>query len=408
MNIFQGKRIVLGITGSIAAYKMISLASSLTKLGADVDTLLTESAEKLVTPLSFSAVTGRWAKTDRDLWQAQNHVLHIEMGEQNDAFLIAPATATTIAKLAHGIADNLVTLSALASRTPILVAPAMDGGMYSNPATQRNLEILEERGIQILGPAAGHLASGLTGQGRMLEPEEILGHLRFFIGRNQALAGLRVMVTAGGTREPIDPVREIANRSSGKQGFALAQAAVDQGAEVVLISGPAGLPTPVGVERIDIRTADEMFQAVMDHIQDVDVLIMAAAVADYRPTVPKSTKIKKGQSELTEIPLTRTPDILKEVLEWKRKKNHDRIIVVGFAAETEKMIENAKNKLKQKDLDLIVANDISLPTAGFEVNTNQVVFLKEEQEPIGLPLMSKENVAEKVVEEVIEIISERL
>lgn len=404
MNIFQGKRIVLGITGSIAAYKMISLASSLTKLGADVDTLLTESAEKLVTPLSFSAVTGRGAKIDRDLWQAQNHVLHIEMGEQNDGFLIAPATATTIAKLAHGIADNLVTLSALASRTPILVAPAMDGGMYNNPATQNNLEILEERGIQILGPAAGHLASGLTGQGRMLEPEEILGHLRKFLGRTGKLKGQKLMVTAGGTREEIDPVRMITNRSSGKQGYALAQAAVDLGADVVLISTMNQLPIPVGVDFISVSSAHDMQEAVKKNLGGVDILVMAAAVADYKPEVFSTEKIKKNNKKSINLHLIRTPDILKSIAEMRKKGQTDLKLVVGFAAESEDLIENAQVKMQIKDLDLIVANDITRKDAGFEVDTNQVKLIWKNGKSKSYPQQTKYDVAELILNETADLL----
>jgi phosphopantothenoylcysteine decarboxylase/phosphopantothenate--cysteine ligase len=404
MNIFQEKRIVLGVTGSIAAYKTISLASSLTKKGAVVDTLLTESAEKLVTPLSFSAVTGRAAKTDQDLWQVQNHVLHIELGENNDAFLIAPATATTIAKLAYGIADNLVTLTALASRTPILVAPAMDGGMYMNSATQKNLEILEERGVQILGPASGHLASGLKGKGRMLESGDLMGHLRKFLGREGKLKGLKVMVTAGGTREDIDPVRMITNRSSGKQGYALAQAAVDHGADVLLISTKNQLPTPVGVDFISVHSAQDMQEAVRDNLAEVDILVMAAAVADYRPEVTSTEKMKKSDQKSINLHLIRTPDILKSVAEMRENGETDLKLVVGFAAESKDLIENAQVKIQKKNLDLIAVNDITRKDAGFEVDTNQVTLIWKNGKSKAYPLQTKYDVAQLILNEAADLL----
>jgi len=404
MNIFQRKRIVLGVTGSIAAYKMISLASSLTKNEAEVDVLLTESAQKLVTPLSFSAVTGRAAKTDEDLWQVQNHVLHIEMGEKSDAFLIAPATATTIAKLAHGIADNLVTLSALASRTPILVAPAMDGGMYTHPATQKNLGILEDRGIQILGPASGHLASGLKGQGRMVEPEDLMGYLRIFLGREGILKGHRVMITAGGTQEDIDPVRMITNRSSGKQGYALAQAALDLGADVVLISTKNQLQIPVGVEFISVRSAEEMQEALRENLEEVDILVMAAAVADYRPEDISAEKIKKSDQKTINLNLIRTPDILKSIAEMREKGDTDLKLVVGFAAESKNLTENAQIKMQEKDLDLIVANDITRKDAGFEVDTNQVTLIWKNGKSKAYPLQTKYGAAELIMSEAADLL----
>jgi len=293
MTIFKDKRIVLGVTGSIAAYKSVNLASRLTKAGALVDVVLTQAAAKLVAPLTFSSVTGRKAYLENDLWRVDDHVLHIELGEMNQVFLIAPATANTIAKLAHGISDNLLTVSALASRTDILVAPAMDGGMFSHPATQDNLSILRDRGVTVLGPAEGHLASGLSGKGRMLEPEELFGHLRVWLGKNGNLAGKKVVVSAGGTQEPIDPVRVISNKSSGKQGYALAQAAVDHGAEVVLISTPVCLSPPEGVSLVKVTKAEEMAEAVYKESSDADILIMAAAVADYQPEQESAKKIKK-------------------------------------------------------------------------------------------------------------------
>jgi phosphopantothenoylcysteine decarboxylase/phosphopantothenate--cysteine ligase len=404
MNTFEGKRIVLGVTGSIAAYKAVSLASRLTKAGALVDVVLTDAAAKLIAPLSFSSVTGRRAYLEKDLWLVDDHVLHIKLGEENQAFLIAPATANTIAKLAHGIADNLLTLSALASRTEILIAPAMDGGMYSHPATQENLAILEKRGVTVLGPATGHLASGLSGVGRMLEPEELFGHLRVWLGRDGPLAGKKVLVTAGGTREMIDPVRVISNRSSGKQGYALAQAAVDQGGEVVLISTPVCLTPPIGVTLVEVESADEMAEAVIKESDSAEMLIMAAAVADFKPVGNYDKKIKKSTGGLSEIKLKETRDILKEVAKRKKSQGNGPSLTIGFAAETENLVKNAQSKMKDKALDLIAVNDVSRTDAGFSVNQNQVTLIWKDGRTIDLPLMEKTVVAEEIIQESIKLL----
>ncbi len=404
MKVFEEKRIVLGVTGSIAAYKIVYLASKLTQSGALVDVILTESAAKLVSPLTFSSVTGRRAYIDQDLWQVDDHVLHIELGEENQAFLIAPATANTIAKLANGLADNLLTVSALASRTKLLVAPAMDGGMYSHPATQENLQILEKRGVRLLGPAAGHLASGISGKGRMLESDQLLGHLRVFLGKDGVLKGKKVVVTAGGTQEPIDPVRVISNKSSGKQGFALAQAAMDQGAEVVLISSPVCLSPPVGVLKIDGTTAEQMSAAVLKETENADLLIMAAAIADYKPAQEKNHKIKKDQGGLSIINLETTPDILGELAQRKKPVGIGPRLTIGFAAETENLQENASLKLKIKELDLIVANDISRKDSGFGSDKNQVTLIWKDGRIEELPLMEKSEVSDIIIHEASKLI----
>ena len=399
MNVLNGKRIVLGVTGSIAAYKSVDLASQLTKAGAQVDVILTDSAAKLVAPITFSSVTGRRAYQDGDLWQVDDHVLHIDLGEHNQAFLIAPATANTIAKIAHGIADNLLTLSALASRSNIIIAPAMDGGMYSNPATQDNLELLKKRGVEIWGPAAGHLASGLAGKGRMLEALQLLGHLRHWLGRGGVLNGKKVVVTAGGTQEPIDPVRVISNRSSGKQGYALAQAALDQGANVILISGPTCLIPPLGAEMIMIQTAEQLAETTLKETEKADLLIMAAAVADYRPARFSSQKMKKNQGGISAIELETTPDILKEVAERKKKAGVGPGLTVGFAAETENLLENAREKLEEKELDLIAANDISREDAGIGVDRNEAILIWKDGRTRNIPLMDKTEFSEILIEE---------
>jgi len=399
MNIFSGKRIVLGVSGSIAAYKAAGLASALTKDGALVDTILTDAASKLISPLTFSAVTGRRAFLDSDLWQQDDHVLHIELGEQNQAFLIAPATANTIAKLAGGLADNLLTLAALASRTTIAVAPAMDGGMFSHPATQSNLDILRERGVHVWGPASGHLASGLSGKGRMLEPEILQGHLRQLLGLEGPLQGRKVVVTAGGTQEPIDPVRVLSNRSSGKQGFAVAQAAIDAGAHVILISAPTCLQEPVGASLIVVQTAREMGKAVLDKTADADLLIMAAAVADYQPSSRSEHKIKKNSGGMAELDLELTEDILQLVAQRKKTERSGPAVVVGFAAETEDLIENAQEKLESKNLDLIAANDVSLEDSGIGVDNNRIIMIWKDGRKEALDLMPKTEVAEILIRE---------
>ena len=400
MSIFSGKRIVLGVTGSIAAYKSAALASLLTKSGAQVDTILTEGAVKLISPLTFSALTGRKAFQDEDLWKQDEHVLHIDLGENNQAFLIAPATANTLAKLAHGLADNLLTLTALASRTPIAVAPAMDGGMFAHPATQANLAILKERGVQVWGPAAGHLASGLSGQGRMIEPEQLAGHLRKFLGRDGILKGKQVVVTAGGTQEPIDPVRVISNRSSGKQGYAITQAALDAGAEVTLISGPVSLAAPVGAQLISVNSAEEMAGAVLRETKAADLLIMAAAVADYRPARTAAEKIKKAQGGLETLEMERTVDILNRVISRKHQAGTGPGFVVGFAAETENLLENACTKLEAKGMDLIAANDVSEKGAGIGADKNRVHLIWPGGSSKDLGLQSKAEIAAALIQEI--------
>ena len=401
------KQVVLGVTGSIAAYKAADLASKLAQSGAIVQTILTRAATEFVSALTFQSVTGQPAYRDADLWGAQAHVLHVGLAHQSDMLVIAPITADMIAKLAHGHADDLLSLIALAfgpgqPARPLLLAPAMDGGMYSHPATQENLRLLAQRGATIVGPEAGHLASGLIAVGRMTDPAELLGHIRYALTRQGPLQGRKVAVTAGGTQEPLDPVRVLTNRSSGKQGFALAQAALDAGAEVLLITGPVALPTPGGANLIRVETASDMEQAVLEACQEADVLLMAAAVADFRPAQIATQKIKK-QEGLPWINLEPTPDILAAVAE-RRRKSHKPDVVVGFAAETKELIENARSKLHTKQLDLIVANDVSAADSGFAVDTNRVTLLKSSGEVESLPLMSKAEVAERIIGEVASIL----
>lgn len=402
MPLFHNRQILLGVTGSIAAYKAADLASKLTQAGALVDTVLTQSALQFVTPLTFQSVTSRRAYLDADLWGLEGHIHHISLGKAAELVVVAPATANTIAKLAHGIADNLLCVTALAATCPIIIAPAMDGGMYLHPATQANLEILRQRNVVFVGPAEGHLASGMSGIGRMVEPNDLFGHIRLTLARNGSLKGKTVIVTAGGTQEPIDPVRVIANRSSGKQGYALAQAALDRGARVTLISAPTTLPTPVGAERVDIQSAEEMHAAVMTVLPKADVLIMAAAVADFQPQTQASQKIKREKA-VPQIELVSTPDILKAVMDYRKKIGRPPVIV-GFAAESHNVIQNARHKLLVKGVDLIVANDISLPNTGFGFDTNQVAILDAGGGEETLPLMSKSEVAETILERVTSLL----
>jgi len=397
------KRIVLGVTGSIACYKAVELASQLHQHGALVNVILTEAAAQFVSTLTFQSVSGRSAYVDADMWGGTDHVQHITLGHNTDLLVIAPVTANTIAKLAYGMADNLLTVTALAAKCPLILAPAMDGGMFSHPATQANIDLLVRRGAVILGPAEGHLASGMIGIGRMLEASDLLDEIRLFAARGGSLDGRKVIITAGGTWEAIDPVRGITNRSSGKQGFAIAQAALDQGAETILICGPNTLKTPLGAKRIDVTSANEMLSIVLEHTSSADALIMAAAVADFRPANRAVQKIKKGQSEFQVIPLEATVDILLEVADMKSRLGYPKI-TVGFAAESQDLLENARTKLQKKQLDLIVANDITAQDAGFAVETNRVTIIPADGETKVLPLMDKTDVADRIIDRVVEML----
>jgi phosphopantothenoylcysteine decarboxylase/phosphopantothenate--cysteine ligase len=408
MNPINNKLILLGVTGSIAAYKATDLASKLTQLGAHVHTILTDSATKFISPLSFQSVTGVRAYTDKDLWGTEAHVLHVGLAHQADSFVVAPATASSIAKIALGLADNLLSVTALAcgtehNRIPILIAPAMDAGMFNHEATQTNLKTLIQRGYIIIGPEEGHLASGLIAKGRMSEPYEILGQVRYQLSRGGPLKGKKIIVTAGGTQEDIDPVRYISNRSSGKQGYAIAQSALDAGSEVVLITAPTNLNAPVGIQKILVRSAEEMMTATFRACEDADVLIMAAAVADYQPITVKINKIKKNTQGIS-ISLKPTIDILKEIATLRSKTGYP-ILTIGFAAETEKLIENAETKMQSKKLDLLVANDVSRRDSGFSVDTNRVTFLFPDGRKESQPLMRKSKVADKLIEELIKMIA---
>ncbi len=403
ISVLRERHLLLGVCGSIAAYKAVELASRLTQAGAKVDVLMTTAATSFVSSLSFQSVTGRRAYSDADLWGSEAHILHVGLAHGADMLILAPATANTLAKLARGQADNLVTITALALRCPLLIAPAMDAGMFEHPATQANLALLRERGATLTGPEEGRMASGMSGVGRMTEPEELIGHIRRLIGRAGPLAGRKVIVTAGGTQEAIDPVRVLANRSSGKQGFALAQAAVDLGADVLLITGPVSLPTPVGVIRQDVQTAEEMRTAVLDAVNGAYALLMAAAVADFRPAKIEAHKVKRGQGGL-DLHLVPTQDILGQVAAARKRTGMPKV-VVGFAAESQDLRAQARGKLEAKGLSLIVANDISATDAGFGVDTNRVTLIDADDNVQELPLLTKTEVAEEVLERVVKLLA---
>lgn len=399
ITLLQNKRILLGVTGSIACYKAVDLASKLTQAGALVDVIMTEAAQRFVTPLAFRSVTGRPAFSD--MWDLDDHVRHVGLGEGADLFLIAPATANTLARLAHGVADNLLTVTALAARCPVLVAPAMDGGMFEHPATQANLLTLRDRGVAVLGPTEGRMASGLLGRGRMVEPPDLLAHVRLALAQNGPLAGMKVVVSTGPTREPMDPVRFISNRSTGKQGLAVAQAALDAGAQVTLVAGPLSAAVPFGANVLPVETTQQMADAVLNAIRDADALFMVAAVADFRPGKPAEQKIKK--TEMDEwglaIGLEVTLDILGAVKEHRERTGFPRVSL-GFAAETHDAFAYGRQKLLRKGLNFIAVNDVLEPDAGFGVDTNRVVLLSSAGVVEEMPLLSKTAVAERLVHHV--------
>ena len=407
MTILQDKQIILAVTGSIACYKAVDLASKLTQQGAQIDVILTESAQRFVTPLTFQSVTGRPVYTD--MWGTDTsgglptHIAHVGLGETADILLVAPATANTIAKLAHGTADNLLTVTALASRCPLVIAPAMDGGMYEHPATQDNIDILLSRGAYLIEPDEGRFASGLTGKGRLPDTPTLIGHIRQVLGKQTgALVDKKIIVTAGGTREPLDPVRFITNRSSGKQGYAIAQVAIDMGADVTLISSAQGMTTPIGAQLIQVESAQEMHDAVISELPDTYALIMSAAVSDFRPATRAEQKIKKSteSDEGMSLNLARNPDILLAVKAYKAEHGFPHV-TVGFAAESENLQANAQSKLERKGLDLLVANDITATDAGFATDTNRVLIVDKQGNVESHDLLYKEEVAHLLLQRLI-------
>lgn len=395
----QGKHILVGVTGGIAAYKVCYLVRDLRKAGADVKVIMTEAATKFVSPLTFSALSSHDVATD--LWSVNQSsgsdiaTRHIDLATWADAFIIAPASANTIAKLTYGLSDNLLTIIALASRCPLFLAPTMDADMYINPVTQQNIGRLQERGYVVIPPDEGDLASGLKGPGRLPEIRVIMEAVERTLDKSaQDLKGKRFLVTAGPTFEPIDPVRFIGNRSSGKMGFAIARAAAQRGAEVTLVAGPVSLETPRNVNRIDVESAADMHEAVLSHAPKVHAVVMAAAVADYKPRSATKTKIKKqGPAEPLTLELAGTPDILLSLGEKKKKGT----VLVGFALETDNELHSAQEKLKRKNLDFIVLNSLKDTGAGFGTDTNVVTIVPRHGKIEKLPLMSKFDVANEIL-----------
>lgn len=396
ISLLEDKKIVLGVTGSIAAYKAVDLASKLTQAGAQVNVIMSAAAQRFVTPLTFRSVTGR--PVYDDMWGLEEHINHISLGETADLLIIAPATANTIAKLAHGLADNLLTVTALAARCPILLAPAMDGGMFANQITQANLSNLSDRNVRLAGPAEGRMASGLIGLGRMCEPNELLARTRLLLAERGPIVGKHVVVTTGPTREALDPVRFISNRSTGKQGLAVAQAALDAGARVTLISGPISEEIPLGSDYIPVQTTQEMGDGTLSAIVDADALFMVAAVADFRPGSRSETKIKKTETDEwgLAIGLEPTLDVLTAVRAHREKTGFPRV-VLGFAAETHNAFEYGRDKLLRKGLNFIAVNDVLAADAGFAVDTNRIILLSSAGVVEEMPLLSKTAVAERLV-----------
>ncbi len=390
----KDKTVVLGITGSIAAYKAAELASRLTQAGARVHTVMTKDAIQFISPITFRALTGRPVVTEMFDLASEYSIEHVSLAKAADIVVIAPATANTIAKLAAGIADDMLCCTVLATRAPVVIAPAMETDMYNSPVTQDNLLELKARDFVIVGPAAGWLASGRDGLGRLSDIKDVLGSVRLILGRDGDLCCKHIVVTAGGTQEPIDPVRYIANQSSGKMGFALAEAALDRGARVSLIATPTMLDEPSGIEVTRVATAEQMLKAVESAMTGADALIMAAAVADYRPKGTKAEKIKRRGGGLT-LELECTRDILGTV--------KGSFVRVGFAAESSNIVENAKEKLGPKDLDLIVANDITAEDSGFGCDTNQVTIISRDGGIDALPLLTKREVADKILDKVVQL-----
>ncbi|MBS3872339.1 MAG: bifunctional phosphopantothenoylcysteine decarboxylase/phosphopantothenate--cysteine ligase CoaBC [Firmicutes bacterium] len=388
----EKKIVVLGITGSIAAYKAADLASRLVKAGYEVDVVMTRAAQEFINPLTLQAITHRPVVTEMFTLHSEMAVEHIALADRAAVLLIAPATANIIAKLAHGFADDMLSCTALATRAPVVIAPAMNNFMYENPVTKENIADLSARGMVFVGPGEGRLACGTTGPGRLTELHEIMEAVEKVLCPRQDLVGQRIVVTAGGTEEPIDPVRFITNRSSGKMGYALASAAAARGAEVDLISAPTSLTPPRGVNLVKVRTAEEMSAAVREHTSHCDALIMAAAVADYTVKEPDQHKIKKTAGKLV-LELERTRDILASLT--------GSFLKIGFAAESRDLLENARQKLYSKQLDLIVANDITSPHSGFDVDTNEVTLLYPNKENEPLPLMTKEKLAHIILDRII-------
>ena len=399
-----GKKIVLGVTGSIAAYKAAILASTLHQAGAQVDVIMTESATKLVAPLTFQSLTGRPVHVDMFRLSDQPDITHVSLGVGADLMIVAPATANTLAKMAMGMADNLLTTTVLAARCPVVVAPAMDADMYAHPATQENVSRLRQRGVVVVDPESGHLASGLVGRGRLADVEELLGRIRWVLGRDGDLAGVNLLVTAGGTQEPIDPVRVITNRSSGKMGYSIAEAALERGANVTLISAPTSIKPPTAAKLVPVTTAVEMCEEVLSKMRHADVLVMAAAVADFRVDQAASQKMKRVDKVMP-LALVPNPDILMETL--RPLEGGRGLLRVGFAVESEKLLDGAKDKLVRKRLDLLVANRVDAAGGVFGSDNNEVVMLDRAGRQIDVPVAPKLQIAHRILDQVALLLKER-
>ena len=389
------KTVLLAVTGGIACYKSASLASALVKQGADVQVLMTRNAAELIGPRTFEALTGNRVAMDTFDRNYPFQVEHIALADRADLVLVAPATANVLAKLANGLADDMLTTTILACGCPKLAAPAMNTGMYENPATQDNLDRLRRYGWEIVEPATGRLACGAVGRGKMPEPEELLERVELAVGHEKDMAGLRVLVTAGPTQEALDPVRFLTNHSTGRMGYAIAAAAAARGAAVTLVSGPTHLRPPLGVETVAVRSARDMFEAVVRRAEDQDIIVKAAAVADYRPASRSEEKLKKTGGDLS-LPLVRTEDILAWLGEHRRPGQ----FLCGFSMETRDMLENARGKLERKHLDLIAANDLREPGAGFGTETNRLTLL-DARVALELPLMDKREAAHALLDQIL-------
>ena len=398
-------RITLGVTGGVAAYKAAELVRRLQQDSFTIQVVMTRSAREFITPLTFAALSGQKVITDLFAESGgeanlESAIEHIAVAQRTDLLLVAPATAGILAKFARGIADDFLTTLYLASTAPAVVAPAMNVNMWNHAATQENVEMLRARGVKIVDPDEGYLACGMTGAGRLASQAAIVAAVHEALHAVRDLSGEQVLVTAGPTRENLDPVRYLTNRSSGKMGYAVAEAAARRGAHVILVSGPTSLEVPTGVERIDVRTAEEMHRAVLDKVANCSIAIFAAAVSDYRPTEPNGQKIKRSSDSFT-LSLEPTPDILASVAGNKGER-----FIVGFAAETEQVAENARKKLASKNADLIVANDVSAEGAGFDLDTNIVTLFARDGRDLAFPRMSKSEVAERILDEVVRLRSQ--
>ena len=393
----KGKTVVLGVTGSIAAYKIANLASMLVKLHADVNVIMTRNATNFINPITFETLTGNKCLIDTFDRNFQFNVEHVALAKRADIFLVAPASANVIGKIAHGIADDMLTTTIMACKCPKLISPAMNTNMFENPILQDNLKILEKYGYELIQPASGYLACGDTGAGKMPEPETLLQYILRTIAKEKDLAGKQILITSGPTQEKIDPVRYITNHSTGKMGYALARAAMLRGARVTLVTGPVSIEPPMFVDVVPVTSAQHMADAVISRAPQMDIIIKAAAVADYRPVNPADEKIKKRDGEEASISLERTTDILKTLGEQKKEGQ----FLCGFSMETENMLENSKAKLEKKNLDMIVANNLKVQGAGFGTDTNVVTLITKDTIK-ELELMSKDQVADAILTAILE------